>query len=1626
MSTFDPTSLVKDTTPKPSATPSPAATALAKYIDDAHANGYGGFDPNTLVATSSGATGSAGHNSVLDSVKHGMASAWSSIGHFFSDPSSNTPKTTSQNVQDHFNNTGIKPFTPVDLQTIQANLQGNGYGKDLKPNGTWDADWSNAAYQYGTDKQHKLGAGTFGAREVFDTVFGPSFLSHAIPLIATVGKNLASEALQLPRILDKASQAALSVGPLGVKPTQPTIADQFGHAADSAARMLDHKEKQTLDQYMQTPLGWKDAFIVADAAATASILAKGMKVGFEATRGAVAAGKEAGATSTAKALVTDLGKQERPNKWIMNSLFPETASGARRFAFTKSMQNMPILNSMYDVSQKVANGIYEGWQTFRGAAATPYRLPIVGAVGKAGAEVGMTGLKLGLVGNTEKFLGQEDAPTAQTLDHLKPIAGLVGNTLNLLQIGLHGPTYDVNGNPSHVIGTKVEDLRQKVLDALDQNSIRADWERGTGSNYTQIAADLAKQGISSDILDYSILNNYHDKVAQYAAKVMYEDKVAKGKLDPTKSDVKQNFLQETSHLIRNNPDLLTKAVETYKLNEGQFAADLLVSTKNMLSDKTYNYSNDFTTKLIADNILRPVARDGNEWLTTPQTISRAVEQNKRAIREATSPANYEQGLKELEQEMVRTGKVEQRVMERAKENGLFKKGVQVRITQKQIDATSNANAKAKLQEQFAIQQELGNAAKASAKAKRDYNGALNKNIKLGAKSYRQPGLSQYNPWDEGFAYGYTPVTQKFPLSAAENAALADENLTPSFGLMKKERQTAGDAQAQARVFYKELQKAKPGFQAPRALDIKSDVQDYRLADEPVKLPKTFDPSKALVPEQELRSNVMKYLGEELNVNIKDLTYVPTENLIDLIVKKSSKLAGDVAVPPDAPEWVINAMKRIDDLGYKPVFGTDIGHAYNYTPDQIANLGSAQSWYSKLADKIGLNVQKVDPSVAGKVAHATMLKNIAEHLNRANPTDYPVWATADRMMNFLTGVIKPTMSPLMSGLHQASSVKGTRQLLLSRGWAKEIKALMESDPALTEASAKAIIQDSINTQTSPIFWTRKQVVDALTKKGDANGNIDLYINGKNVTVQAVGLSEKQAGIFYNVMRKGMGSTPTFVSGLNPILKVLDSSFYIGDKAIPMPINKLIDSTTGLKTTLLNWKYQASPRFAWLRVLKSAIKGTTENVPFSLNAAESLREAGIYDKAMALRDMYLGKDQKFNDLMDIATKEYNQADIFNIYNPKAIEARILWYLHHDALAKGPVDRAEVLKKFEDVYSYGKRTALEKSINAFFFPFSFEKTVVRQLGGMMLDEPVMRLAAAQAIALYDAHEQDIKDWSKKHAPIIQELEKFNPFYHGVGIGVAGGIFRPSWDVATGITKAAFVQLTQPQAITDANSLRSTLNMIPVLKDLNNIVFNFAPPKTHPSGMRYSELVQTILGAKQAVENWTGKPKSAWTPQAGLTYEAQQNEAWNLRSKLMTQGAQILLANRNGSNYQFPANVPVVGGLKVSSQSINDLVHHVYPQWHSSQIMAGVGMQQEAIGIQREVMQNKAPSTLPMYDQFIKYADKIRTVVSKQDVKPEALAQWTMAMRQAASQLSSADPSFGAFYKKYFESKFGPLGEL
>ena len=135
---------------------------------------------------------------------------------------------------------------------------------------------------------------------------------------------------------------------------------------------------------------------------------------------------------------------------------------------------------------------------------------------------------------------------------------------------------------------------------------------------------------------------------------------------------------------------------------------------------------------------------------------------------------------------------------------------------------------------------------------------------------------------------------------------------------------------------------------------------------------------------------------------------------------------------------------------------------------------------------------------------------------------------------------------------------------------------------------------------------------------------------------------------------------------------------------------------------------------------------------------------------------------------------------------------------------------------VFEYGStrvegRTPLESSVNTLFFPFSFEKNLLRNTGAYFLDHPQQALLLTAAMEGYRHANQDdaISQWTQDHLPILNDLQKLNAFAHGISPGQAGGINAP------------LLNLFLPQVWSGKGYSKANLKqMIPIWKDFGQLM--------------------------------------------------------------------------------------------------------------------------------------------------------------------------------------------------------------
>jgi hypothetical protein len=460
-----------------------------------------------------------------------------------------------------------------------------------------------------------------------------------------------------------------------------------------------------------------------------------------------------------------------------------------------------------------------------------------------------------------------------------------------------------------------------------------------------------------------------------------------------------------------------------------------------------------------------------------------------------------------------------------------------------------------------------------------------------------------------------------------------------------------------------------------------------------------------------------------------------------------------------------------------------------------------------------------------------------------------------------------------------------------------------------------------------------------------------------------------------------------------------------------------------------RYQESIVFAFRRMFKTMAKGITENIPPVMYPESKMEEMGITDAATAIHARIFPKDSIRVSFMDDAERITNQADFYNLYSPINSERWAAYWL-----SKQGFSDAEIAKKVENVMGYGERTAAERSLNAIFFPFSFNKTVMRQFGGFLLSHPGQALIINSIIDLYDQIDgPKYRKWVEDNLPLIKQVEALNAISHGVGLGQYGGINAPYY---SGL-KSLFTILG-PKTINYGSAAQQDATMsnlkkyIPMVKEFSDL---FLGPQTpgHMFEGQIESTAKTVLGVADNIkERVTGNyvPETVFHPYRHnmMPIAAQQTAAWDYRTQLITGLTKVLDYNYKNPNNRavWPDWIPIeigIQGKAITKSSIGQLVHYKYPAWDNA--ASAVISQRKTTEADSFIGQVTArnPTLGATYRKFEDYAKKVSDAVNRDSIQAPKLAQITDIFRGIAIDLANKDSNFAEFYKTHYQRLFGPL---
>lgn len=760
------------------------------------------------------------------------------------------------------------------------------------------------------------------------------------------------------------------------------------------------------------------------------------------------------------------------------------------------------------------------------------------------------------------------------------------------------------------------------------------------------------------------------------------------------------------------------------------------------------------------------------------------------------------------------------------------------------------------------------------------------------------------------------------------------------------------------------------------------------------------------------------IGDHLHLQHGVLAdYMPHD--LDGKIDRAREFARDLAhdiYPADTDVTAIaDAFDQLRALGYKPVFGTDIG--WMHVPATRLDVFDGDlTRRRRLIEAIGLNPDSYSSLHIG--AHRRIgIKNAIQDLVDAGKVRLPRWWTTDTVWAYLRqeGV-----------LDQPEKGLAGRLTRIPKGAA----AARAEAEGISKVDAAARIRAEITGALQLRDIGRSHAIEVLTDPGGFERFAEGAKNAeRRARAAATGVEElrvapftrREAELVYRAIVKGSAAPKSYLLGLSRIDDLGRASF--GFAGAPFAsrgpgdigaVEKAAYAVANLPNRLVQlrneFRFELSPWFSFRRVAKTNVKLAAEGVAPTLRPLDAMERAGTLAEDRATLDRIY--PQLHNDVSDAADRYLRENDVFGFYNAR----------NYEAYAAGTWKRAgktddEIKTLITKTFAYGSRagegrTALERSANFVFFPFSFEKTLYRNMGGYLLDRPGQLLLLTRALEAYHQFNENHLDgsnplasaWWEKHVPLLQEAERLNAFSHGVSAGEFGGINRPLLNVFL------------PQAWSSSpNNLATLQRFIPAVKDLSRVM-----SETRQQG-------EIVYGALDAFKRKMMGDKLSFTDArpSTLSSDAQLEEAYALQRELYDAPdlAPYLQYNAHHpkNRYKFGKEWGDFAGEDVTKENLRRIIARRYPAYDPEKATIGAVLGEQ--DVKDYLFSVKDTSDGKYAADLVDLAQRWGRAFDNGTVSPKQLARATADFRRRAAYLARKDPAFYSLYQKHLRRLLGPL---
>lgn len=1599
---------------------SAAPQALADRVDTLNAAGHAWMPSDMQTTLAAAPTSDNEMVQVADSIKSSLAKAWNGFSEATDDNVLHKQPTAALALTRMMNaSLGPLPVAQPDLNVIQKNLQKQGFGADLSADGVWGADWNDAYNQYtehvitrqlAGDQPGSVSTGSAG-----HSIWSDLLPSHAVNAIVGFAKSIPDDVRDLAA--DSLSSAVnLAHDPLSVgkflNPLTGIYAESTAQDQSSVAKRVG-AAVQSIGGSKVTPEQYEATHGDARLAQNIGLLLNLVPI----------AGQASKAADVARAAfdegVTKEAAQRGPGV-VAKSLFggqttDQAAAGLERRGILNSnvVRNIPLLGQVGPVVGKLADedGLYYKARTL---LAAPYQRPAVRAAGDIGQRTMLTGaaVRAGAqatqavgLGNTETqdvTQGQALSTVDANLDRITGTPGAHPFTAAVNSLGflLHGPLGDTANSVR--VGDAVQASVDATSDALGQVGLHGIFQRAiakaSGTKMRSVD-DLASDFGGQEYLDRFITMKTADLAAAHAAQNQAQTEGLAFGSDDYRDRVGQvadDVWADPQQHVAAVRELMADPIEM----ENRVAADMThanLNPKEYASDavKWMQAGDTLTNKVVKTGLARYLfGADGKTVIQNAQDAfdfglgqENPIRLSSQTRREYVNGVydNLDRVRKGVDKARVQTGQAVVAAQSKADE------------TQANLEAIAADHPdRPDLQRQLQLHQ--GDVKRATTRQQRIEQGVGENRIDKVVRAMKQVSgpKGSDSEWDQ-LAKSHAalrklvvqglPPGQSFDLATALEHGIDPDQLYSNINGEPRNAEHAigGGDWMRANLPHKDGALGLGRVTTKSAQQAATDIAAMRA-----------DAEAATTPEaQEQTLEAMQEYGfREFGMTQRTLgMYDDPQRLADVLQERAGDLASDVFLTPDAPGQVRAHIKALADLGYKPMLGSHIGHLWDSSLPPIGDVDGEISRRRRIVSALGLAPEQVSSRAAGQDARIRVLNEMQRTVNDDKRVVLPPRTTAETVLQVLNdkNILTPTMKlpervafTVTKRFHQPGIDELARQTGLS---------LKEAEQKYTEDLSRVLQVRDI---------PRKAAMKALTTPAD-------FENG----ARWEGMDAPSAALMLRAALRGYAQRPNYIMGLSSIEDMGRNGFYIGDKlATTFPNSGAIQAFANAPNELIQLRnrlrFTLSPFFDFRRVTKTNYKMSLDGVTPVLNPLKHLVDTKTFDTAHAYLNDLLGEPEAAG--YDDADRYLHQQSVWGLYNSRHYEA----YYADQKRAAGATDD-EVRAGIRRVFEYGSerkagRSALERTANTIFFPFSFEKTLLRNTGAYLLDHPQQALLLTGAMQAYrNANSNDqISQWTQDHLPILRDMQKMNAFAHGISPGEFGGINAP------------LMNLFLPQKWDGDMSTANLKKNLPVWNDFGSLL---------------SDVHQQADIGRNAAENAAsyavhlGAPRSALDPyKPTVTAEAQRRDAEAMRNKAILAWTPVLDYNvhHETNPVRFPDDPRLPGqvqGQPVNRTTIGYLVQRWFPAYDPSFGVTYAEQQQKAADAYLGKLRETDPAKAQQYTVFAKLANSVAGHLQDGTYDTAQATQVMTQFRQAATDASETDPTFASFYRNHYQFIFGPL---